>query len=172
MKVIFVISDTHFGHQLMTTVLTDQGKRLRPWDTTDEMDEVLIANWNSLVTPSDKVYHLGDVFFPRKGRMLLSRLNGDKVLIRGNHDGHPIKDYLMGFRDIRALHVLDGIIMTHVPVHPQTLSRWKGNVHGHLHEHIVTGSRGLPDGRYVSVCVEKIKYTPQEWSVVRNELVA
>lgn len=172
MKDIFVISDTHFGHQLMTTVLTDHGQRLRPWDTTDEMDETLIANWNSVVTPSDKVYHLGDVFFPRKGRMLLSRLNGDKVLIRGNHDGHPIKDYLMGFRDVRALHVLDNVIMTHVPIHEQSLSRWKGNVHGHLHEHRILNRVGLPDPRYTTVCVEHIGYTPKEWSVVRSELVA
>lgn len=172
MKNIFVISDTHFGHELMTTVLTDEGQRLRPWNTTEEMDEALIANWNSVVTPSDKVYHLGDVFFPRKGRMLLSRLNGDKVLIRGNHDGHPIKDYLMGFRDIRALHVLDGVIMTHVPIHEQSLSRWKGNIHGHLHEHRILDSHGNVDPRYNTVCVEHINYTPVEWSVARSGLVA
>ncbi|NBU74861.1 MAG: hypothetical protein EBS30_06540, partial [Planctomycetes bacterium] len=45
-----------------------------------------IKNWNDRVGPNDKVYHLGDVVINRKALGIMRRLNGDKVLIRGNHD--------------------------------------------------------------------------------------
>jgi hypothetical protein len=56
----FYTSDTHFGHRLM---IGDTLARPRPWASTDEMDEALIANWNAVVRPDDIVYHLGDFAF-------------------------------------------------------------------------------------------------------------
>ena len=51
-KQTWVVSDTHFSHKLLAT--------LRGFASPEEMDEVLIQNWNSLVKPHDRVYHLGD----------------------------------------------------------------------------------------------------------------
>lgn len=129
------------------------------------MDSALVQNWNSVVRPNDKVYHLGDVFINKKARFILDQLNGDKVLIKGNHDIFTLDVYTPYFRDIRAYHVLDKCILSHVPIHPQQLARFKGNIHGHLHEHVVKDSLGTPDPRYLTVCVEHINYTPVELSV-------
>ncbi len=54
----------------------------------DEMDTVLISNWNHAVGENDIVYHMGDFSFRGKGETLeiLSKLNGRIRLIRGNHD--------------------------------------------------------------------------------------
>ena len=44
--------------------------------------------WNSIVRKDDIVYHLGDVGFGSTDELkeLVGRLNGTKILIRGNHD--------------------------------------------------------------------------------------
>ena len=141
---------------------------MRPWTDVNEMDEAMVERWNAVVKPNDKVYHLGDVFINRKHQFTLNRLNGDKVLIKGNHDIFSLENYTPYFRDIRAYHVLDRFIMSHVPVHPGQLARFKGNVHGHLHGNLVLDDAGKPDPRYKSVCVEHINYTPIEFSEVQQ----
>jgi calcineurin-like phosphoesterase family protein len=65
------------------------------------MDEEMIRRWNERVRPCDKVYHLGDVVIPRKSLPILERLNGHKILIRGNHDQHcSLKDLTQYFEDV------------------------------------------------------------------------
>ena len=92
--------------------------------------------WNKTVGPNDKVYHLGDIAMPSskaKSLHILNRLNGEKVLIRGNHDQFDLKDYARYFKDVRGSHQFDGMLLTHIPVHEQSLGKWGFNVHGHLH---------------------------------------
>lgn len=151
----FFISDSHFSHKGIVEFLHN-GKPLRPFKTIEEHDEALVTNWNNRVRNGDTVYHLGDVVINRKALPILDRLNGRKVLIKGNHDIFPLKDYVKYFADIRAYKVMTehGIICSHIPIHPESLARWKVNVHGHLH------GNTLPDKRYFSVCCEQINYTP------------
>lgn len=161
---IFLISDTHFGHRGVTQFLRDDGTKLRPWDTIEEMDEALVSNWNSVVTSKDKVYHLGDVVINRRAFPILHRLNGEKVLIKGNHDLFRLEEYTPFFKDIRGSHPLDGMILTHIPIHPESLGRWTYNIHGHLH------ANTMDDSRYVNVSVEQIKYTPIALEELKRKL--
>jgi calcineurin-like phosphoesterase family protein len=159
-KQVFLISDTHFGHENMYTFLNHDGSRTRAaFPSVKEGDEAMIERWNATVKPTDKVYHLGDVWMNRKHRHVLSALHGDKVLIKGNHDIGKISDYTEFFRDVRACHVLAKCILSHIPIHRESMARFKGNIHGHLH-----GNRVEHDGKidplYFSVCVEQINYTP------------
>lgn len=76
-------SDTHFGHAKV--LLYDN----RPFTSIEQHDEVLIEKWNYNVKPTHTVYHVGDVGWSNKVidyEKLLSRLNGHKFLITGNHD--------------------------------------------------------------------------------------
>ena len=171
MSEAFLVSDTHFGHGNICRFKRDDGTDLRPWDDVFEMEEALVERWNSAVSPSDKVYHLGDVAIPRRGLKVLERLNGRKILIRGNHDIFKLSDYTEYFADVRGCHYLEHCILTHIPVHPVNLTRYKANIHGHLHYRVVPDERtGLPDLRYYNVCVEHIDYTPISWNVVRKQL--
>jgi calcineurin-like phosphoesterase family protein len=161
----FFISDTHFSHSNILKFKRADGSPLRDFESIEEMDEFMVDNWNRVVRSVDRVYHLGDVAIKRDGLKILSRLNGKKVLIKGNHDIFKIKDYLPYFYDIRAYKVMvdEGIICSHIPIHPDSLSRWKLNLHGHLH------ANTIDDPRYRSVCVEQTNYTPislDELSVV------
>jgi calcineurin-like phosphoesterase family protein len=173
MPSVWLISDTHFGHEKTCTVFKrEDGSPLRPFSSAEEMDEHMIKVWNERVKPTDKVYHCGDVVINRKFLPVLGRLNGDKILIRGNHDIFKLEDYTQYFRDVRGYHVMNGLILSHVPIHPQQLGRFGCNIHGHLHAHRVMKARGVDartgevlygdkiDPRYFNVSVEQIDFAP------------
>ena len=174
MPATFLVSDTHFGHAGVCRFMNpdDATVKLRPWDDPDEMDEEMIRRWNDRVRPTDKVYHLGDVVINRKALRTLHRLNGDKVLIRGNHDIFRDEEYRTYFRELRAYHVLNGMILSHIPVHEASLGRFGVNIHGHLHASRVKRARGVDaktgtvlygtdnDLRYHCVCVEQTDFAP------------
>ena len=167
MPAVFLVSDTHFGHTGVCRFMRNDGvTKLRPWDNADEMDEEMIKRWNETVRPNDKVYHLGDVVINRKALKTLGRLNGDKVLIRGNHDIFRDDEYRQYFRELRAYHVMNGMILSHIPIHVDSLGRFGTNIHGHLHANRVMY---LPtwriddtriDPRYQCVCVEQTDFRP------------
>jgi calcineurin-like phosphoesterase family protein len=164
MPAVFLTSDTHFGHFGVCKFMRNDGvTKLRPWDTVEAMDEDMIRRWNETVRPSDKVYHLGDVMINRKALPTLARLNGDKVLIRGNHDIFRDTEYRQYFRELRAYHVMNGMILSHIPIHPESLGRFGVNIHGHLHANRVmaeVSGKYEIDTRYHCVCVEQTDFRP------------
>lgn len=160
----FVISDTHFGHANILTFKKANGEPLRSFSSVEEMDEHMVACWNKVVRPQDKVYHLGDCVINRRCLPILARLNGHKRLVRGNHDLFSTQDFMQYFEEIYGVRVLPklGVILSHIPIHPESLSRWKCNIHGHLHSNVVRIPEidDIIDSRYRCVCVEQIDYTP------------
>lgn len=160
---VFLISDTHFGHENCYSFLNYDGTKMRPWSTCEEADEMMIQNWNELVSPQDKVYHLGDVGFKKsKLDLILPRLNGKKCLIKGNHDNFKPNFYLKYFYDIRGCHNLDNFILTHIPVHPYSKDRFKANLHGHIHSNVIK------DEWYYNCCVEMNNYTPIPFDLIKQ----
>jgi calcineurin-like phosphoesterase family protein len=167
MPAVFLVSDTHFGHAGVCRFVRNDGcTPLRPWDNADEMDEFMVRAWNERVGPNDKVYHLGDVVINRKALGIMRRLNGDKVLIRGNHDIFRDTDYREHFRELRAYHVMNGMILSHIPIHSESLGRFGTNIHGHTHANrvMLPGFNGkitdIVDVRYHCVCVEQTDFAP------------
>ena len=162
----FLISDTHFCHNNCYKFTVD-GELMRPWaSNSEEGDQIMVDNWNRVVGQGDKVYHLGDVAIGRKGLDILGRLNGRKILIKGNHDIFKAKDYLEYFKDIRGSHKLFKFILTHFPVHPDSIAGWcKANIHGHIHARkVLLDSK--PDLRYFNVSVEQINQTPIDFEEI------
>lgn len=161
MPAVFLVSDTHFGHLGVCRFMRNDGvTKLRPWDTSEEMDEDMIKMWNETVRPKDKVYHLGDVVINRKALKTLERLNGEKVLIKGNHDIFKLKDYTPYFKDVRGYHVMNGMILSHIPLHLSALYRFGTNIHGHTHSNRVMTESNEIDPRYFCVCVEQTDFRP------------
>lgn len=183
MPSVFLVSDTHFGHAGVCRFTRDDGGKLRPWDDPSEMDEAMVKLWNDTVKPTDKVYHLGDVVINRKALSIMHRLNGDKVLIKGNHDIFKMEDYTQYFRDIRGYHVMDGIILSHIPVHSDSKGRFRANIHGHLHSNRVRLPRGVDaktgeilysnkiDPWYFNVSVEQIGFRPMLFEDVMKRIM-
>lgn len=191
----FLISDTHFSHKN----ICDQvkfGKGARPFASVQEMNDTLIARWNSAVGPADTVYHLGDFSMWKTDKLdIVKELHGTVVLIRGNHDTFPATVYLRaGFADVQAtweFPLVEGdktalpVLCTHIPVHPmevdgKPLGRYSYNVHGHIHkhqviEHLVNAQQQQGyriDRRYLCVSVEQTDYAPLELSEVRSRLLS
>ena len=174
----FLAADLHLSHRGIVTFLREDGiTKERPWDNIHEMDEAIIKNWNSVVTPRDKVIVLGDVAINRSALPLLGRLNGQKVLVPGNHDVFRASEYLEYFNDIKAYAIVDKFVCTHIPLHPNELHRWRANIHGHLHSNNVKLPDGRLDNRYICVSLEQINFTPvsvenivRNWEVKCNEI--
>ena len=129
----FYIADTHFAH---TNILHFDN---RPWSNIEEHDTALIEKWNSVVTSQDTVYILGDFHWGKECDWIevLENLNGNKVLIRGNHDIIPQKSKKY-FQDIKDYKEIDDngrkVVLCHYPM-PYFKNHFYGwfHLYGHVH---------------------------------------
>lgn len=154
---LFVTSDTHFNHAAtIFSFKRKDGTPLRDFSSVEEMNETLISRWNSVVKPNSKVYHLGDVAMKEKDLHFLGRLNGHLRLILGNHDSSDMRLYAPYFEAIYSSRLLDRMIFTHIPIHPECLGKSKANCHGHSHwtPELCFGPR------YLNLSVEMTDYYP------------
>ena len=86
----FFTSDTHFNHANIIRFCN------RPFKDVEQMNEVMITNWNNAISKDDTVFHLGDFCLggAAEWTKILDRLNGKIYLIMGNHD---LKNIRQGF---------------------------------------------------------------------------
>jgi calcineurin-like phosphoesterase family protein len=166
----FLIADLHFGHKNLIEKYTQyDGTPERPYSTVDEMNRDLILRWNTVVPGNGEVYVLGDAAFGKNSVELIGQLNGKKCLIKGNHDLLDIELYIKYFYDVKSCHALGNFVLTHIPIHPQSVTRWPaGNIHGHLHHNVVLCTDGKPDPRYICVSADQINYTPISFNEIES----
>lgn len=171
MATIFVISDTHFGHKNILTFTRQDGSPVRPFASVEEMNETMIQRWNEVVRPQDHVYHLGDVVMHKRDLPIVGRLNGHKRLLGGNHDIHKTKEYYQYFEEIKGVRVFEklDLILSHFPLHPESLRGNWVNVHGHTHNNVPALHFGP---RYLNVSVEMIDYRPITLEEVQKRVAA
>lgn len=126
----FYTSDTHFFHKRIIEYCN------RPFSSIEEMNEILIQRWNEKVKPNDTVYHLGDFIWSssvEKIREICSRLNGQKILVYGNHDD---KKQLLNSGCFKCYNYFDFkyhdkfIVLFHYPI-----QEWNKKFHGAIHLH-------------------------------------
>lgn len=135
---IFFTSDLHFYHEKIIHHCN------RPFQDAQVMNEKIINNWNSVVRPEDDVFILGDVTMkgPEKAFAVLSRLAGNKFLIKGNHDyfldDKEWQQYAWVFRWVKDYHELvwknQKFILFHYPI-TEWDDYFKGSIHLHGHQH-------------------------------------
>ena len=136
----WVTSDLHFGHKNIMSFCPQTRARFR--NDVTYMNSAMVEEWNAKVQPEDTVYILGDVAFMSgsdAGRMM-NRLNGTKILIKGNHDRKTLMDstFRNAFAEIHDYLdvVYDGhrIVMFHYPIAEwDQMHRGALHFHGHLH---------------------------------------
>ena len=178
MNKIYFTSDTHFGHKSILHL--GEG---RPFESVEEMDEAMIANWNSVVDVGDRIYHLGDFSFhkPKETLEILQRLNGQIFLIEGNHDSSRMKDEVRSefiWTKIRYnLKVSDEdtcdisgkqtIVLDHFP-HEIWDKRHYGawHLHGHCHGHLDSPA-WQPR---LDVGADKHNFTPISYEFVKEHM--
>lgn len=172
---IFLTSDLHLNNE---NVIRYCG---RPYANAAEMNEGLIENWNSVVGPEDTVYVLGDFIMGNADTVpdILNRLNGDIILIQGNHDTRTKMKYYeeLGIKTMQLYHFLykdKYIIMCYFPINNSDY--WKMLVqdnaeiiycYGHIHDKAPTGYHG--DKMY-HVGVDTNNYTPISLEQIYREV--
>ena len=159
---IFFTGDTHFGHANIIKYCN------RPYSSVTEMNEMLIKNWNDTVDPTDTIYHVGDFAFDNNPHKFLVRLNGHKVLIKGNHDKKPVQvcPGWMQVADYKEIKV-EGqtIILFHY-----SMRVWNKSGHGswqlfgHSHGNLPDDSKSLS----IDVGVDCHGYHPISFEKVRS----
>jgi calcineurin-like phosphoesterase family protein len=97
----------------------------------------------------------------------------------GNHDIFGFKFYADYFDEVYAMRILpkEGIMMTHIPLHLNSVKRWCINVHGHIHERIIGQDTQMVLGAvqdqhpyYFNACVEHHDYTPVSLDVIKDKI--
>ena len=171
MTKFFFTSDPHYSHKNVIEYCN------RPFDSVEEMDEQLILNFNKKVGPDDVTFFLGDLFFctEEKSLRILSRLNGTKRLILGNHDkrirtSKPIQDcFEQIYPDLYQMYIDNiQVVMCHYP-----LLTWHKSHHGSfmLHGHC---HNTIPfDGKHrrLDVGVDAQNFEPIAWTDIKKQLL-
>ena len=151
-------ADLHFGHK---NLLQYEPIRAQLANTFEEMDELLIARWNSQIKAEDDVLLLGDVSMCNTARTIemVNRLNGRKHLVIGNHDrDHTTTFWRRLFVQTWNTPIIIGsTLYSHEPVSPAYLAKYGAilNVHGHTHSKSFCGDR-----RYCCVSLESTGMRP------------
>ena len=154
MTEVFFTADSHFGHKGILRLSS------RPFESVEAMEAALIDRWNEVVGPQDLVYHLGDFCFKgsKAAAAVLERLNGEIVLIRGNHDSaNSLRlDRWRSVHDLLEInHRKQRIALCHYP-----LLEWPGAWKGALHLHGHTHGAVPPLNRRADVGVDVWDYRP------------
>ena len=157
-------SDTHFGHK--NIIKFEEGRK--HFSSIDEHDDYLIDMWNKQVKPSDTVYHLGDLTLRgiQKKREILSKLNGNIILIKGNHDADREckkllqEGLLYEYHQVGVYMKVEGLMLhlTHYPM----LTGLRPNyfsIHGHLHNNNV--QLGVNSMNLINVGVDNTYHFPK-----------
>lgn len=168
MRNYWFISDTHFFHDNILKFVDEKGHKIRPFKSIEEMHEVMVENWNSVVADGDYVYHLGDVTFKYNGAFnnLMHRLKGKKRLIVGNHDKIWNPCLQSNFEKVelwKGFHE-NNFTASHMPLRLDGLRDGNFNVHGHVHKN------SLADKHYLNVSVEVRDYTPVSLDTLTTEI--
>ena len=153
----YVASDLHLGHENIIQ-LTD-----RPFNSIEEMDEALISNWNSVVSPDDTVLYLGDLVAystTRKQKEYLDRLQGDIVFLSGNHD-----EITMNTEDcIPVYEALDfqvSGISFYATHYPEEMPNVRWLLHGHVHNNDLRDYPLYnPNQNRLNLSIEVTEYEP------------
>lgn len=129
---IYFTSDLHLGHPAAIKFGN------RPFRDVEEMNKTLISNFNSIIKPNDTVYILGDIAYRlpvEKTNELIKKLNGKKILIRGNHDKKYDKRLFEGIYDYLEISLnKKKIVLMHYPMLEWNCSfHGSYQFHGHIH---------------------------------------
>ena len=158
----FFTADQHFFHK---NILPH-----RSYDTLGEMHEDLIGKYNTAVHPGDVVYFLGDVALKTsvinsadEMDVILSRLHGTKMLIRGNHDHQNWNFFKEAYR--KRFAKIEDVMYIKILGQRTFLSHyahrtWRASVHGSWHLFGHSHGSMEPYGKSFDIGVDANNFAP------------
>lgn len=164
---IWFVSDLHLSHKNIIKYCS------RPFDNVDQMNEILIQNWNKKIGVEDRVFVLGDFALCGKDKIIEfgNQLKGKKILVLGNHESGSLKTYFEAGFELIYRHPIyfNNWILSHVPL-PNCPCV---NIHGHLHQKKVDDCIDFKKGKYpyINVSVDQINFSPIKLEEIEEKLL-
>jgi calcineurin-like phosphoesterase family protein len=130
----FITSDLHLNHQNIIQYCN------RPFSSVEEMNTAIIQNWNNAVSKEDTIYVVGDVIMGSFSDIdrLLGQLNGNKILIVGNHDKPRTKKLYSHFAELHKKYDIEfegkTVLLRHIPMYNELPPEYEFQICGHVHE--------------------------------------
>lgn len=155
---MYLISDTHFAHANIIEYCD------RPFDSEDEMNDHMLTEWNTTISPEDEVLFLGDLAMANdtESRNWFSKLNGEKTFLQGNHDSEDEEVLPIPLHDTFKFDYSEySFFCSHYPPEetPDSFDGWV--LHGHTHNNEMDAYPFInPETKTVNLSVELIGYTP------------
>lgn len=151
MSKTYFIADTHFDEQ---DVFEMSGEK-RIFNSVSEKNEIMVANWNKIITSEDTIFILGDF-----GKITYMKyLNGKKFLIKGNHDHHSVdSEYPILYKNFFILSHEPQFILPDGPY---------ANIFGHVHNNPIYKT---VTNRSYCVCACRVGYTPVSWEHITEAM--
>ena len=169
MSNIWFTSDLHFGHK---NIIKYEG---RPFSSVEEMDEVIIKNFNEVVKDGDLIYNIGDFALGKYNtienlKTLKDRLNGYWFCVPGDHEPKEFNKVFSVLQQIQIIkHDNLKIILCHYPLvfWPQShYGTWM--LHGHHHADSKKWVEQYTRGRIYNVCVGAHNYFPYNLDEIKE----
>lgn len=157
---VFFTADMHFGHRAIINMQN------RPFESVEEMDRILLQNYNSVVRQNDTVYILGDICHHMKiedADNLIRKLNGKKYLIVGNHDKKYDPRLFEDIKDFMKISVEGrNFALMHYPMLSWPKKSSGGyQLHGHIHARMEYNEKNRAEGiRRYDVGVDANNFFP------------
>jgi hypothetical protein len=101
MSEVFFVGDTHFGHREI--IQFSETAPHCPFATIEEHDAEQIRRWNSVVSPKEMVWHLGDFCFGKRNQEIAAQLNGNKKLDNRFASPSPVRALQFSLKRWRLL---------------------------------------------------------------------
>lgn len=160
----FFIADTHFGDE---RILRYEN---RPFESVAHMDNELIRRWNESVETEDSVYLLGDFGAEGYEKEILSKLNGNIYLVKGNHDTKSNEEYRsFGFAEVYDHPIIiDGFwILSHDVLYVNSNMPY-ANLFGHVHNSPIIKDYS---NQHYCVSIERIDYAPINFDKIKRTIM-
>ena len=164
---VYLISDLHLDHENIIKYCH------RPFRNAEEMNRVLVENWNSTIRKNDTVYFLGDMAFgkgSRKASYWIKQLNGKITFIEGNHEEvGNIKSYSTA-EDVFLKYKGKEFLLIHDPaLKPKNWGGWI--IHGHKHNNSLQDFPFINgQNKTINVSCELLDYKPIDLNKIMAEM--
>ena len=159
----YFIADTHFGEERIRKYEN------RPFENATQMDQELVRKWNDKVRSEDIVYILGDFGADGYESEMLAKLNGKKILVKGNHDSKSNDAYRsFGFSEVYDCPIIiEGFwILSHDALYVNENMPY-ANLFGHVHNSPIVKNYSK---QHYCVSVERIEYAPIDFEEIKTTI--
>lgn len=160
---VYVAADLYLGYNNIIR------RNNRPFMNVEEMNKLLLKNWNDTICSDDIVYFLGDISYGESAKDIdywLKRLSGNIVFIKGDDDFSEDIEFLLDYVtvDIGNRH----FCLVHNPADaPEDFDGW--TIHAHNYSHDLQKHPFIDrERKTINISLEATEYRPVSFTEIEG----